>query len=69
MRWKALTFLSKLKTQQKKGFRFCSRKCPPVVKELAAFEEDLRLMIKNVKFRKKQCISNKVIERHKDYST
>ena len=46
MRWKALQFLGKLKTQQKESYWFRSRKCPPVV------EKDLRLMIKNIKFRK-----------------
>ena len=46
MRWKALQFLGKLKTQQKESYGFRSRKCPRAV------EEDLRLMIKNIKFRK-----------------
>ena len=52
MRWKALQFLGKLKTQEKESYALRSRKCPPAVDKLAAFEEDLRLMIKNIKFRK-----------------
>ena len=52
MRQKALQFLGKLKTQQKESYGIRSRKCPPAVEELAVFEEDLRLMIKNIKFRK-----------------
>ena len=52
MRWKALQFLGKLKIQQKESYGFRSRKYPPAVEELSEFEEDLRLMIKNMKFRK-----------------
>ena len=44
--------LGTLKTQQKESYGFCSRKCSPTIEELAAFEEDVRLMIKNIKFRK-----------------
>ena len=52
MRWKALQFLVKLKIQQKESYGFRSRKYPPAVEELSEFEEDLRLMIENIKFRK-----------------
>ena len=46
MRWKALQFLGNFKTQQKESYGFHSRNCPLPVEELAASEEDLRLMIK-----------------------
>ena len=52
MRWKALQFLGKLKIQQKESYGFRSRKYPPAIEELSEFEEDLTLMIKNIKFRK-----------------
>ena len=52
MRWKALKFLGKLKTQEKESYALRSRKFPPAIDKLAVFEEDLRLMIKNIKFRK-----------------
>ena len=38
--------------QQKENYGFRSRKGPPAVEELAEFEEDLRLMIKIIKFKK-----------------
>ena len=46
MRWKALQFRGNFKTQQKESYGFHSRNCPLSVEELAASEEDLRLMIK-----------------------
>ena len=46
MRWKALAFFGKLKTQQKESYGFCTRKCSPAVEELAVFEENLRLTMK-----------------------
>ena len=42
----------KNKIQQKESYGFRSREYPPAVEELSEFEEDLRLMIKNIKFRK-----------------
>ena len=35
---------------------FCSIKYPPAVEQLAVFEEEIRLIIKNIKFRN---LSNK----------
>ena len=46
MRRKALQFRGNFKTQQKESYGFHSRNCPLPVEELAASEEDLRLMIK-----------------------
>ena len=51
MRWKALEFLGKLQSTGKETYGFRSRKCPPVVKELSKFEEDLLTMIGNIEFR------------------
>ena len=51
MRWKALEYLGKLSNSTKESDGFKSRKCPPVVKEMSNFEEDLRLMIKNLEYR------------------
>ena len=51
MRWKALEFLGKLDSVQKETFGFKSNKCPPAVDDLAAFESDLIMMIKNIEFR------------------
>ena len=46
MKWKALEYLGKLNNSIKETYGFKSRKCPPTVKEMTNFEEDLRLMIK-----------------------
>ena len=51
MRWKALQFLGKLETNNKKAFGFKSPKCSPAVDELAPFESDLQQMISSIKFR------------------
>ena len=51
MRWKALEYLGKLNNSTEESYGFKSRKCPPTVKEMTNFEEDLRLMIKNLKYR------------------
>ena len=48
MRWNALQFFGKLKTQEKESYWFSSRKRLPAVEYLPAFEEDLRKMIKNI---------------------
>ena len=45
-------FFGKIKIQQKENYGLHLRKCPPTVEDLVAFEEDVRLMIKNTKFRK-----------------
>ena len=50
MRWKALEYLGKLSTSSKETYGFRSRNCPPVVKDLSKFEEDLTTMIQNVQF-------------------
>ena len=51
MRWKALEYLGKLNNSTKESYGFKSRKCPPTVKEMTNFEEDFRLMIKNLEYR------------------
>ena len=49
IRWKALEFLGKLESTEKKhGFK--SRNCAPIVEEAANFEHDLMMMIKNIQF-------------------
>ena len=45
-------FFGKIKIQQKENYGLHLRKSPPTVKDWVAFEEDVRLMIKNTKFRK-----------------
>ena len=50
MRWKALQFLRKLETNNKKAFGFKSPKCLPAVAELAPFESDSQQMISSIKF-------------------
>ena len=51
IRWKALEFLGKLDSTEKETYGFRSRNCPPIVEEVANFENDLMLMIKNVQFK------------------
>ena len=51
MRCKDLEYLGKLNNFTKESYGFKSRKCPPTVKEMTNFEEDLRLIIKNLKYR------------------
>ena len=51
MRWKALEFQGKLPPGNKVTYGFRSRRCPPVVKELSKFEDDLMKLIKNIEFR------------------
>ena len=52
MRWKALEYLGKLNNSTKESYGLKSRKCPPTVKEMTNFEEDLiKLMIKNLECR------------------
>ena len=48
MRRKALKYLGKLDNSTKESFGYKSRKCPLTVKEMTNFEEDLRLLIKNL---------------------
>ena len=54
MRWKASEFLGKLPSNNNNNqtFGFESTKCPPLVNELADFERDMMLMVKNIQFRK-----------------
>ena len=52
MRWKTLEFLGNLHSSDRITVDFKSKKCPPIVQELENFENELMLMIKNVKFRK-----------------
>ena len=51
MRWKALEHLGKLNNSTKESYDFKSRTCPPTVKGMTNFEEDLRLMRKNLEYR------------------
>ena len=51
MRWKALQFQGKLPPSDKVTYGFRSRKCPPVVKELSNFENDMMKLIENIEFR------------------
>ena len=51
MRWKALQFQGKLPPSDKVMYGFRSRKCPPVVKELSNFENDMMKLIENIEFR------------------
>ena len=51
IRWKALEFLGKLESTEKETYGFKSRNCPPFVEEVANFEHDLMMMIKNIQFK------------------
>ena len=51
MRWKALQFLGKLETNDKKTFGFKSSRCLAAVDELGPFESDLQQMISSIEFR------------------
>ena len=50
MRWKTLEFLGKLSTNNNNNQTFDSQstKSPPPVNELANFEKDMMLMVKNI---------------------
>ena len=52
MRWKALAFLGKLQKDETEKYGFRSRNCPPIVNDLASFEDDIQLMIKNITFKR-----------------
>ena len=52
MRWKALTFLGKLKGIGKDHFGFKRVKCPSSVKELVPFKNDMMEMINNLEFKR-----------------
>ena len=51
IRWKALEVLGKLESTEKETCGFKSRNCPPIVEEVANFEHDLMMMIRNIQFR------------------
>ena len=51
MRWKALAFLGRLGKSDKENYGFKSRKTPPAIEELAAFEEEFVEMIEKIEFR------------------
>ena len=55
IRWKALEFLGKLNSTEKETYGFRTRNCSPIVEEVANFENDLMMMIKNIQFK---CIKN-----------
>ena len=54
MQWNILEFLGKLDSNSSKNetYDFKSLKCPPAVEEIAQFENDLSLLIKNLEFKK-----------------
>ena len=54
MRWKAFFFLkgSSDKETDRDYYGFTSKKAPPQIEELKAFEDDLTTMIENIRFRK-----------------
>ena len=52
MRRRALAFLGKLQKDEAEKYGFRSRNCPPLVKELTNFENDMQLMIKNISFKR-----------------
>ena len=63
MRWKTLEYLGKLNNSTKESYGFKSRKCPPAVKEMINFEEDLRLMTKKLEYREvKNEFSKKLVD-------
>ena len=63
MRWKTLEYLGKLNNSTKESYGFKSRKCPPAVKEMTNFEEDLRLMTKKLEYREvKNEFSKKLVD-------
>ena len=63
MGWKALEYVGKLNISTKESYGFKSRKCPPTVKEMTYFEEDLRLIIKNLVYRDvKNDFSKKLVD-------
>ena len=51
IRWKALEFLGNLESTEKETYGFKSRNCPPIVEEVANFEHDVMMMIKNIQFK------------------
>ena len=51
IQWKALEFLGKLESTEKETYGFKSRNCPPIVEEVAHFEHNLMMMIKNIQFK------------------
>ena len=51
MRWKAIQFLGKLSSNEKKTFAFKSHDCPASVNELREFELDLLTMVHKIEFR------------------
>ena len=59
MRWRACFFLRKQKAEEENDnqqkntnkYGFKSRKCPPQIEEMKAFEHDMWTMIENLKFR------------------
>ena len=48
MQWKALKYICKWNDSAKETYGFKSRKCPFVIKELVNYEEDLKLLIRNI---------------------
>ena len=71
MRWRALFFLRNDKDdsdipEAKDTFGFRTRKCPPQVDELVAFEDDLMKLIENLQFRR---IKRNELQRRLDKDT
>ena len=51
IRQTALDFLGKVDPTEKETYGYRSRNCPPIVEEVANFENDLMMMIKNIQFK------------------
>ena len=51
IRWKALEFSGKLESTEKETYGFKSRNCPPIFEEVANFEHNLMMMIKNIQLK------------------
>ena len=51
IRWKALEFSGNLESTEKETYGFKSKNWPPIVEEVANFEHDLMMMIKNIQFK------------------
>ena len=56
MRWRAFFFLRSEDEEDERGggthYGFNSRKCPPQIDELKAFEDDIAKMIERIAFRR-----------------
>ncbi|KAJ8027867.1 hypothetical protein HOLleu_29941 [Holothuria leucospilota] len=64
LRWKAYFYLNPDRSPPgKENYGFKSRKCPPQIKELSAFENDLLELISHVKFKNVNCAFHDQLDR------